>query len=277
MGGNSNGNLPSMSIPILTEKNWDRWCTQMKVLFSFQEVNDVIETAFPVPDNNASDAQKSTYKENQKKDNKALFLLHQCVNDVHFEKLQNAKTAKEAWDILVRSHEGSDRVKKVKLQALRRQHEMLHMSEGEKICEYFNKIVTLTNQMKSCGEVITDLMIMEKVMRSLPQKFDHVVAAIEEAKDLSKMTIEELQSSLEAHEMRLAERVQVNKTEQALKASHYRDDDKKKKKKWKSKREVTKKDGIRILIKGSKIQIGQKPQRKEDGKERSKRSEIRRM
>jgi len=35
------------------------------------------------------------------KDSKALFLIHQCIDDSHFEKIQNASTAKEAWDILI--------------------------------------------------------------------------------------------------------------------------------------------------------------------------------
>jgi len=51
----------------------------------------------------------------KKKDNKALFIVHQCVDDVHFEKNQNETTAKEAWNILVRSHVGWEKIKKVQL------------------------------------------------------------------------------------------------------------------------------------------------------------------
>ena len=57
--------------------------------------------------------------------------------------------------------------------------------------------------MRSCGDKITDQTIVEKVLRSLTPKFDHVVAAIEESKDLSVFSFEELMGSLQAHESRI--------------------------------------------------------------------------
>ncbi|BAT78585.1 hypothetical protein VIGAN_02128300, partial [Vigna angularis var. angularis] len=71
--------------------------------------------------------------------------------------------------------------------------------------------------MKGCGETTTNLMLIEKIMRSLPQKCDHIVVAIEESRDLEKLKVEELQSSLEAHEMRMSERNPIKLNEQALK------------------------------------------------------------
>lgn len=46
--------------------------------------------------------------------------------------------------------------------------------------------------MKSYGEEISYATIVAKTFRSLTLKFDHVVAAIEESKDLSNFSFDEL-------------------------------------------------------------------------------------
>lgn len=54
-----------------------------------------------------------------------------------------------------------------------------------------------------CGESITDLQKIMKVLKALTAKFDYIVVAIEKSKHLFEMKLEELLASLKAHEMRL--------------------------------------------------------------------------
>lgn len=213
----SNGHFPA-NLPVLTGKNYNRWNVQMKALFAFQDLVDVIENGVEIPKESASDAQKTGYKDLKKKDGKALVMLHQCVDDSHFEKIAGASTAKEAWDILNKAYAGAEKVKKVRLQTLRRQYELLQMEESETIGTYLNRLQILANSIKSCGEKVSDVMLVEKTLRTLTPRFDHIVVAIEESKDLNSLTIDDLQSSLEAHEQRLQERNGVKETEQALQA-----------------------------------------------------------
>lgn len=64
--------------------------------------------------------------------------------------------------------------------------------------------MNVISQMRTYGEKIADQTIIEKVLRSLTPKFDHVVAAIEESKDLSIFTFDDPMGSLQAHEARIS-------------------------------------------------------------------------
>src|SRR5206468_2568009 len=103
---------------------------------------------------------------------KALYMIHQGMDEANFEKIARTKSAKEAWDVLARSYAGAEKVKKVKLQTLKREYELMQMKNGETIVDYFNKIRCLTNQMKGCGKSMKDKSIVGKILRTLPTKFD---------------------------------------------------------------------------------------------------------
>ncbi|KAK2426061.1 putative mitochondrial protein [Trifolium repens] len=212
------GNAFGGKLPLLDAKNWDRWHKQMKVIFGFQEVQDVVETAIEPLPANATDAQQTAHRALKKKDFKAMFFIHQCVDLTNFQKIENATSSKECWDILQRCHAGNDKLKQVRLQTLKRQFELLQMEPNETVSEYFNRIQQVSNAMKGCGEEITDHTIVSKIMRTLSYKFDTIAVAIEESKDLSNLKVEELQCSLEAHEQRVNERNKDRSSEQALQA-----------------------------------------------------------
>lgn len=95
---------------------------------------------------------------------------------------------------------------KVKLQTLWMKLELLKMKNDEKLSDYISRLLTLTNQMKQYGQFRNKAKIIEKVLRIFPSLFDHIVVTIKEIKDLDIMKIEELQSTLKVHEIKVAER-----------------------------------------------------------------------
>ncbi|XP_062151928.1 uncharacterized protein LOC133860318 [Alnus glutinosa] len=137
-------------------------------------------------------------------------------------------TSKQAWEILASIFKGDERVKRVRLQTLRGEFEALHMKDGESMFDYFSRLLVIVNGLKRNNEKLDDIQVVEKVLRSISSKFEHVVVAIEEFKDLENLTIEELLGSLQAHEQRMQKNANSGVLEQALerlKASEVRDEE----------------------------------------------------
>lgn len=76
-------------------------------------------------------------------------------------------------------------------------------TDTENIQEYITRVITIVNQIKGLGFKITEEELVSKILRSLAPRFNYVVTTIEEARDISKMSLDELTSSLQAHELRM--------------------------------------------------------------------------
>jgi hypothetical protein len=59
----------------------------------------------------------------------------------------------------------------------------------------------IVNTIKGLGEEVKETIIVKKVLRSLPSRFDPKISSIEEIEDLDNLTIDELHGILTAYEM----------------------------------------------------------------------------
>ncbi|MBE2321338.1 retrotransposon gag domain-containing protein, partial [Solirubrobacter sp. CPCC 204708] len=163
-----------------------------------------------------TDAQRTTLKTDRKKDCKAKSILYQGLDESTFEIIASAKTSNEVWEMLQKTYKGADKVKSIRLQTLRGEFEFLCMKSSESISEFYTRVMVVANQIRRNGEVLTNMRISEKILRSLDPKFDFIVVALEETKDLETLSVEELVGSLKAHEKKITRRSEVKVLEQAL-------------------------------------------------------------
>nr|KYP52821.1 Copia protein [Cajanus cajan] len=189
----------------------------MKTYFSFQDLCYMIKEEFSTPEDTSAltVAQKKELKENKQKNSKALFILQQAVTDTIFSRIMGATTTKKTWSMLQEEFEGSEKVRAIKLQTLRRNFELLNMKKSETVKDYYSKIKEIVNQMRAYSKNILDKKIVEKILISVSRKYDPIVTTIEQTKDLSTLSVTKLMGSLEAYEQRL-NRHDENSTENAF-------------------------------------------------------------
>ncbi|XP_077217878.1 uncharacterized protein LOC143852380 [Tasmannia lanceolata] len=201
----ASNNMLQPQLPRFNSKNYNQWSIQMKVLYGSQDLWDIEETGVEEPEDQAALTlqQLNELKDNRKKDKKALFFIYQAVREVIFERISSVTSAKEAWDTLYTSYKGDDKVKLVRLQTLRYEFDALRMKDSESVEDYYNHVISLVNQLRVNGEDIQDRRIGEKILRSLTRKFEYIVVAIEESKDLASLSLESFLGSLQSHELRM--------------------------------------------------------------------------
>ncbi|XP_021766625.1 uncharacterized protein LOC110731092 [Chenopodium quinoa] len=195
----------------------------MKSIFITQDIWEIIQDGYEKPkdvNKEASwdDTKKCQYKQNKRRDHYALSIIYRGVDETILPTIMAATTAKEAWSILETKYRGSEKVILFKLQSLWGQFDSMQMTDNESIQSYVDRVTNIVNQIRSNGDTIEDVKIIRKILRTLNRKFDHVVAAIEEAnKDLNSLTMTELIGSLLAHEERIR-RFEEQPVEQAFQA-----------------------------------------------------------
>jgi hypothetical protein len=141
-------------------------------------------------------------KDQRKKDGKTMFYIHQAMHESILPRITSLKQAKEAWYILQTSYQGMDKVKISKLQILRRDFETLSIKDTNSIDSFYTHVIGMINWIKYYGETIEDRKVVEKVLKSLPPKFDTLVVTLEKRKELSHFSLDELQASIINHEHR---------------------------------------------------------------------------
>ena len=76
------------------------------------------------------------------------------------------------------------------------------MKESETIKEYANKLLSIANKVRLLGSNFSDSRIVEKILVTIPKRFEATITSLENTKDLSKLTLAELVNALQAQEQR---------------------------------------------------------------------------
>ena len=120
---------------------------------------------------------------------KVLSAIFCGVSLDEFYRISHITIAKEAWQILETTYEGTKKVKDTKLQILTTQFKELKMSEDESFDSFYSKLNEVVIGKFNLGEKTEDSKIVRKILRLLPESFHAKVTAIEESKDLDDIKV----------------------------------------------------------------------------------------
>ena len=132
---------------------------------------------------------------------KAINAIFICISNEEFSRISRCEIAKQAWETLEITYEGTKVVRTLKLQMLVFQFEEIRMQEDETLDEFYLKLRVIRNSTINFGKKMDDAKVVKKILRSLPEKFIPQIAAIQQSKDLDTIRVKELVGSLQTFEL----------------------------------------------------------------------------
>jgi hypothetical protein len=188
--------------PLFNGTNFGFWKVRVRtyIMALGADVWDVVETGYanPVVLANKDDNLEFSFN------TKAMNVIQSGLVEEEFVKVMHLESAKEMWEKIISSYEGNKKVKNAKLQTYKLQFEQLNVNEDETINNFFLRVEELVNAMNGLGEKIEDVLLIEKILRSMLGIFNPKVSVIEELNDLNNLYIGQLLRTLTAYEMRIS-------------------------------------------------------------------------
>jgi len=126
--------------------------------------------------------------------------------------MSDKSTTKAMFASLRANYEGSKKVREAKATIIVHQYELFKMKEDETIEAIYLRFQTLVYGLQILKKSYVASDHVSNIMRRLPARWRPKVTAIEEAKDLSTLSVEDLISSLEVHEISLDEHDSAKKS-----------------------------------------------------------------
>lgn len=97
------------NVPFFDGENYNLWSLMMKTMFRSKDLWTIIEKGFN------QEGDRNRINESMKKDGKALYLIQQALAKRILIRISEAKTTKQAWEIIKTEFQGNQTTLTVKL------------------------------------------------------------------------------------------------------------------------------------------------------------------
>ena len=196
------GNMSHVAIPFFDGESYDLWAVRMQTYLEGLDLWELVEEDDVLLSENLTVAQIKAHKDKKMRKAKVKSCLFAGVSQMIMTKIMTLKSPKEIWEYLKAEYEGNKKIRAMKVLNLIREFEMQRMKESETIKEYSNKLVGIVNKIKWLGKEFPDSRLVEKIMVTVPKRYEASITFLGNTKDLFTTTLTEVIHALQAQEQR---------------------------------------------------------------------------
>ncbi|KAL8157755.1 hypothetical protein AgCh_002454 [Apium graveolens] len=189
-------------------ENYNDWKFRMKIILQRDAFEwDVVENGFTTP---MKDGKPKSLKDLSPEEVNAMNSNAKAMNSLlngmvatELRKVSACTTTKQIWDTIKVSHEGTSKVREVKLSMLMSDYEGFRLERDESMRDAQGRFLTLMNSISLLERIIPQSKINRKILRAMPKKFAPKVIILQDSTLLSTMDTLTLFNELEEFENQL--------------------------------------------------------------------------
>ena len=129
------------------------------------------------------------------------------------------KCGKNIWDCLKEEYAGDEKIKGMQVLKFIREFELQRMKDPKTVKEYSDILFGIANKVRLLGSTFTDSRLIQKILVTVPERYEATIATLENSKDLSKFSLAELLKAMRAPKKKRLMREEKT-IERALAAKH---------------------------------------------------------
>ncbi|KAL8092978.1 hypothetical protein AgCh_035017 [Apium graveolens] len=157
-------------------ENYNDWKFRMKIFLQRDAFEwDAVENGFTIP---MKEGKPKSLKDLSPEEVNAMNSNAKAMNSLlngmvatELRKVSACTTAKQIWDTIKVSHEGTSKVREVKLSMLMSDYEGFRLERDESVRDAQGRFLTLMNSISLLERIIPQSEINRKILRAMPKKF----------------------------------------------------------------------------------------------------------
>ena len=131
-------------------------------------------------------------------DSKIIYSFYCALAPVEYKKIAFCESAKNIWDTLYITYEGTDRAKETQINLLLSQYESFKMKPKESVANMYDIFTDIVNGLAYQGQLVPHALKGNKLLGGLTQQWENMKTSIRETQRIMPLSMNELIGTLQS-------------------------------------------------------------------------------